>query len=116
MKFAAGQGILGRIPFANGSMPEYDRPYLVVSANDEYIEVLIISSIKGKERKLLFPSNERLKVYDPPFDKPSFVKLDSLTRVAKADWTEFKILRGAQTLDKTELSRILDLLKDFKNK
>ena len=113
MNFAAGQGILGRIPFANGSMPEYDRPYLVVSANDEYIEVLIISSIKGKERKLLFPSNERLKVYDPPFDKPSFVKLDSLTRVAKADWTELKILRGGEPLDKTEFSRILNLLQDF---
>lgn len=77
MDFAAGQGILGRIPFANGNMPEYDRP--VISVNADYIEVLIISSIKGKERKLLFPSNERLKIYDPPFDKPSFVKLDSLT-------------------------------------
>jgi len=79
MDFAAGQGILGRIPFANGNMPEYDRPYLVISVNADYIEVLIISSIKGKERKLLFPSNERLKIYDPPSDKPSFVKLDSLT-------------------------------------
>ena len=113
MNFAAGQGILGRLPFANGSMPEYDRPYLVVSANDEYIEVLIISSIKGKERKLLFPSNERLKVYDPPFDKPSFVKLDSLMRVAKAGWTELKILRSGEPLNKTEFLRILNLLQDF---
>ncbi|MBP5592097.1 hypothetical protein J6Y50_09645 [bacterium] len=111
MDFAAGQGILGRIRFADGNMPEYDRTYLITAATDDYLEVLNVSSIKGKERKLFFPSNERLKIYHPPFAKPSFVKLDSLTKVYKTDWNQLKILCGGRTLDKNEFARILNLLQ-----
>lgn len=59
---------------------------LVVTARRDYIEVLNVSSIRGKERKLAFPTNERLRIYNPPFVMPSFVKLDSLTRVESSDW------------------------------
>lgn len=86
MSFVVGQGVLGRIRFVDGDVPAYDRTYLVVTAEPDYIEVLNVSSIRGKERKLAFPTNERLKTYKPPFVMPSFVKLDSLTRVESADW------------------------------
>ena len=66
MSFVVGQGVLGRIRFVDGDVPAYDRTYLVVTAEPDYIEVLNVSSIRGKERKLAFPTNERLKTYKPP--------------------------------------------------
>lgn len=110
MSFVVGQGILGKIRFKDGVFPAYDRTYLVVTAEADYIEVLNVSSVKGKERKLAFPTNERLRLFNPPFVMPSFVKLDSLTRVEKADWGNFQILNSGKTLDGTELARIKSLL------
>ena len=110
MSFIEGQGVLGRIRFVDGELPAYDRTYLVITANTDYIEVLNVSSIRGKERKLAFPSNERLRVYNPPFLKPSFVKLDSLTRVERNDWGNLQVLNFGRTLDAAELKRIKGLL------
>lgn len=59
MNFVVGQGVLGKIRFVDGKMPAYDRTYLVVTVEPDYIEVLNVSSIRGKERKLAFPTNER---------------------------------------------------------
>lgn len=111
MQFLEGQGILGKIQFIDGSMPEYDRTYLIVSVNTDSIEVLNVSSIRGKERKLLFPFNERLRLYNPPFWKPSFVKLDSLMQVSLSECSDFFLLSGGARLDMTELQRIKKLLK-----
>lgn len=107
MSFRKGQGILGRIAFADGSIPEYERPYLVVSATEEYIEVLNVSSIKGKERKLAFRTNKRIIKYNPPFMKPTFVKLDSLTRVPNTEWGSLRVLHDGEALDADELAEII---------
>ena len=40
MGFVAGQGVLGRIRFVDGTIPAYDRTYLVVNVEADYIEVL----------------------------------------------------------------------------
>ena len=61
MSFQVGQGVLGKIRFVDGEFPAYDRTYLVVTAEQDYIEVLNVSLIRGKERKLAFPTNERLR-------------------------------------------------------
>ena len=110
MKFTEGHGVLGRIKFVDGVMPAYDRTYLVVGVCEEYLEVLNVSSIRGKERKLAFPANERIRKYNPPFVVPSFVKLDSLTRVPQSDWTNLQILNGGRTLDHEELVGIKNML------
>lgn len=110
MSFVVGQGVLGRIRFVDGEVPAYDRTYLVVTAEPDYIEVLNVSSIRGKERKLAFPTNERLRIYNPPFVMPSFVKLDSLTRVESADWGNLQVLNSGRTLDGNELARIKGML------
>lgn len=110
MNFIEGHGILGRIRFVDGTMPDYDRTYLVVTVANDYIEVLNVSSIRGKERKLAFPTNERLRSYNPPFVMPSFVKLDSLTKVFKSDWENLQILNNGRTLDSNELARIKNML------
>lgn len=72
--------------------------------------MLNVSSIRGKERKLAFSTNERLRSFKPPFLKPSFVKLDSLTQVKRADWSELQVLHNGATLDQGELDRIKKLL------
>lgn len=111
MNFMEGHGVHGKIRFIDGEAPVYDRTYLVVTVSVEYIEVLNVSSIKGKERKLAFPTNERLKNYNPPFIKPSFVKLDSLTRAPKTEWGNLVILNQGRTLDNRELDRIKKMIK-----
>lgn len=65
--FVEGQGILGKIRFVDGELPEYNRTYLIINVTSEYIEVLNVSSIRGKERKLAFSTNERLRSFKPPF-------------------------------------------------
>lgn len=110
MNFIEGQGILGRVRFVDGEMPEYDRTYLVVNVDTDYIEVVNVSSIRGKERKLAFSTNERLRVYNPPFVKPSFVKLDSLTKIDRTDWGNIHLLSNGRTLDADELKRIKALI------
>ena len=111
MNFVEGQGVLGKIRFVDGEFPSYDRTYLIVTVELDYMEVLNVSSIKGKERKLAFSSNERLRTYDPPFKKPSFVKLDSLTRIESADWGNLQVLNSGRTLDAAELARIKGMLQ-----
>ena len=108
--FVEGQGILGKIRFVDGELPEYNRTYLIINVTSEYIEVLNVSSIRGKERKLAFSTNERLRSFKPPFLKPSFVKLVSLTQVKRADWSELQVLHNGVTLDQGELDRIKKLL------
>ena len=110
MSFVVGQGVLGRIRFVDGEVPAYDRTYLVVTVEPDYIEVLNVSSIRGKERKLAFPTNERLRIYNPPFVMPSFVKLDSLTRIESADWGNLQVLNSGRILDGNELARIKGML------
>jgi len=110
MNFVEGQGVLGKIRFSDGDFPEYDRTYLTVHVESDYIEILVVSSIKGKEHKLAFPTNTSIKPYNPPFLKPSFVKLDSLTRVNKADWGLLHVLNGGRPLSSAELARIKSLI------
>lgn len=114
MSFIEGQGVLGRIMFIDGTMPEYDRTYLVVTVTNDYIEVLNVSSIRSKERKLAFPTNVRINNYNPPFKFPSFVKLDSLKKVYQDEWGNLQILNNGRSLDSNELNKIKSLLDNFK--
>ncbi len=63
MHFMEGQGVLGKIPFKDGTIPAYNRTYLVVNVSSDYIEVLNVSSIAGKERKLAYLTNKRISKY-----------------------------------------------------
>lgn len=110
MHFVEGQGILGKIKFVDGTMPQYARTYLVINVRESYVEILNVSSIKGKERKLAFPTNKRIRMYNPPFLKPSFVKLDSLVRVNKSELVDIVLLNNGRTLDGNELKQIKKLL------
>ena len=105
--FIAGQAFWGRIRFPDGEFPAYERPYLVVGADGEYIEILTVSSVVGKEWKLTLPTNKVISKYDPPFPRSTFVKLDSLQRVHISDLASVKLAKGGRMLDATELSEII---------
>lgn len=113
MRFEVGQGIKGKIRFKDGTIPEYERVYLVVGVGADYIDVLNLSTIRGKEWKLAFDSNRRIIKYKPPFYKPSFVKLDSLTRVRLDEDAILTILYNGEKLDEEELSAILRMYPAF---
>lgn len=112
-KFLAGQAFWGRIRFPDGAFPEYDKPYLIVRSEEDYIEILTVSSVVGKEWKLTLPANKEIMKYDPPFPKRTFVKLDSLQKVHISDLSNVSIARGGRTLDAAELSEIVHAIIPF---
>ena len=107
--FQAGQGILGKIPFKDGQYPRYARTYLVVKVTTTHLSVLNVSSVVGKEHKLLFSTNRQIVKYNPPFSKGSFVKLDSLVTIPLSDCKSYGVhlLQGGLCLDAAELSSII---------
>ena len=109
--YTAGQGILAKIRFRDGKMPLSDRTYLIVETGDNFIKVLNVSSSEGKESKLQMKSNEPLSQYEPPFKKPSFVKLDSLVRIDNPP--SYKILHNGDLLNNADLSNIITKLKEY---
>lgn len=109
--YQVGQGILGRIKFRDGEMPQYDRPYLIVQVNNNSIGVLNVSSVKGKEDKAIFNTNYVISNFNPPFIKPSFVKLDSLTIVTESFIdNNCTLLKGGALLHPLEINSILSKL------
>lgn len=74
--------------------------------------MLNISSVNGKEHKLIRDSNELLLQYNPPFRVPSFVKLDALYILDYFDDLSQLVFRSG-LLDSGELIRIQDKLKIF---
>ena len=55
MTYKKGQGILGRIRFKDGSMPKYDRTYLIVETGENYIKTLLVEakSLGIREEELI---------------------------------------------------------------
>lgn len=105
--FVAGQAFWGKIRFPDGTFPAYDRPYLVVGIDGDYIEILTVSSVAGKEWKLTLPSNKEIFNYNPPFPRRTFVKLDSLQKVHITNLSNVNIAKNGKTLDAVELSEII---------
>lgn len=105
--FIVGQAFWGKVRFPDGGFPAYDRPYLVVGIDGDYIEILTVSSVAGKEWKLTLPSNKEILNYNPPFPKRTFVKLDSLQRVHITNLSNVNIAKNGKTLDAVELSEII---------
>lgn len=109
--FKIGQVLLGKLPYQDGEVPNYLRPYLIVEIGDNDIGVLIISSSEGKEHKLLFKSNYSIKIYNPPLLKPSFVKLDSLQKISISTANKMKLLDNGKSLNEEDVKTILLKIK-----
>ncbi|EOS7841261.1 hypothetical protein ED263_RS05430 [Enterococcus hirae] len=110
---AVGEAYLGKISFVDGAKPLYSRPYLVVEILPDGVNVLNISSSKGKEQKLLYNSNYELKQYKPPFVKPSFAKLDSKKFISFEELQTLKLLHNGHKSNSSDLNNILQKIRSF---
>lgn len=98
-----------KIPsFADGGPCSYNRTFLVIEVDltNSKISILNVSSIRGKEHKLSFPTNLRIINFQPPFVMPSFIKLDAVYELEYFPGLEKTILCDGDTLSNEELIRI----------
>ena len=80
---------------------------LVINRDDETntIKMINVSSIKGKEHKLLYDSNIEIKNYKP-LPVPTFAKLDTIYTIDNfSDLENFMSFNGAKISD-SEMSNI----------
>lgn len=115
MSIKKGQGLFFKLEkFANGAICEKARPFLVIDIieNSNIIQVLNISSARGKEARLAYDSNLIIRKYKPPFKEPSFVKLDELYEIEYD--SNLKILYNGVPIDEDEYMRIINKFNDYK--
>ena len=108
--YVIGQGLFGKIKFVDGQYPGYDRAYLIVFVCSNKIGTLNVSSVAGKEHKLLLRTNKEITKYNPPFYKKSFVKLDSLTYISIQNAQHMHLMDNGRTLDRAELKCIINAI------
>ncbi|CAN7221838.1 hypothetical protein [Rossellomorea sp. LjRoot5] len=115
MNIQKGQGLKLCLDFADGQECTYPRTFLVLDADQStsQLSLLNISSIKGKEHKLLFSSNERIILYNPPFYLASFVKLDAQYTIDYFTDLDSTIMAKGKALDPEEFQRIEQRYIDF---
>ena len=101
-----GQIILAKLKYKDGKGRLKKRPYLVVRVDGNEIDVLTVSSVEGKEHKLGFKSNYRLRNYNPPFIKDSFVKLDSIQKI-NLEEINYSIGGNGMVLNEYDVNEIL---------
>lgn len=83
-----------KIPFKNGSITPYPRFYVVVEVTDTIFKCLNMSSIRGKERKLLYPSNKEIFNCIPPMRKRTMIKLDEEYEIELNEHAESKVFNS----------------------
>jgi len=107
--FQVGHVIKVKMPFLDGIQSQYPRPYLIIRADADTVDILNISSTSGKEHKLLYPTNIAILRYNPPLNVPSFVKLDSMQTVKISDLHSWgvKLYGNGQPLNQEDTERIL---------
>ncbi len=107
MNIIVGHVLVLKLPFANGAPCFSKRPFLVIDKKDQTLDLLNISSTKGKERKLLFPSNLRIKKFYPPLDNPSFIKMDELYTIDNFDELHKSLYKNRPPIITEEVNRII---------
>ncbi|WP_143006883.1 hypothetical protein [Paenibacillus tianmuensis] len=107
MNIIPGQGLWLKGRFANGTQCDYNRPFLVIENTGTIIKALNVSSLRGKETKLIIPSNKNLSKHFPPFPQPSFVKLDEIYHYESFSELEQSVMSSGKCLDTGLLSQVI---------
>ncbi|MFD1136776.1 hypothetical protein [Paenibacillus urinalis] len=111
-----GHGLLLSSRFTDGQECPRPRTFLVIENTGTLITALNISSSKGKEAKIAFmDSNKLIKIHYPPFNQPSFVKLDAIYYFEAFDNLERALLCNRQKLNSTELGKVLNWHSSYKS-
>lgn len=108
MNIEEGQILNFLPPILDGNEKSDKRRYmLVVNSNEETKEIsmLNVSSIKGKEAKLLMDSNMPIENYSP-LVVPSFAKLKTTYKIKYFDELENYVFFGGTKLGKEQLEKI----------
>ena len=93
-------------PKLDGNFVSDKRRYMVITNDNEELEMINISSLKGKERKLMFPGN--IKLYNrEPFLAPSFAKVDTIYKMEYFPKLEEFISFGGEKLNEEDFNNIL---------
>ncbi|WP_188453812.1 hypothetical protein [Virgibacillus oceani] len=113
-----GHALHFQLPFGDGDLPKYPRPYLVVNVKPEYLYLLNVSSIKKKIWKLEKPSNKQIDnhYHYPPFPYPSFVKMDFVYRIPNKEYLKQYLMDNGSCLHKFALDEIVHALLEFQEK
>lgn len=113
-----GQVITLRIRFNNsGSISIKKHPYLIVDINElfNYVEVVQIDSLAGKEYKAAFRSNKVILSTNPDeavIDKDSFVQLDNkFTIECYAELVKYR--RQVDKLSIGKLQKVVEAYKKY---
>ncbi|MBR3152944.1 MAG: hypothetical protein IKF52_05025 [Clostridia bacterium] len=108
MKIEEGHLLKFIPPILDGNSYGNKKRYmLVINCDNENntIEMINVSSIKGKEHKLLYDSNIEIKNYNP-LPVPTFAKLDTLYTIDNfSDLQKFMSFNGTK-ISNSEISNI----------
>jgi hypothetical protein len=114
MAIIPGHILALKLPFANGTPCFSKRPFLVIDKHNDTLDLLNVSSSRGKEKKLLYASNESINCYDPPLDQPSFLKLDELYTIDYFDDLHKSIYKGRPPIISEEYARLTNEFFKYK--
>lgn len=93
-------------PRLDGIDKNTDRRYMVIMRKSNIIEMINISKVQGKERKMFITGNKRLKDFTP-FKVPSFAKADTLYKLEYFPEIEKFISFGGMKIRKEEFYNII---------
>lgn len=114
MNIEPGQGLFLKIPFfGDGEVATKARTFLVISTTENTVAMINVSSVAGKEAKILWPSNERIINHRPPFPVPSFVKLDVVYEIEYFNNIQKAVMHNSEILNNEELKRIITKLYKY---
>lgn len=111
-----GNALNIQLPFGDGGLPKYPRPYLVIDSDEDFLYLLNVSSIRRKEWKLDIDSNKKIENQYPPFPLPSFVKMDYVYQVPNIDSLESYLMDNGATLHNDSLQDIVNSLNAYESK
>ncbi|MGG0718654.1 hypothetical protein ABE096_13815 [Robertmurraya massiliosenegalensis] len=115
MTIIPGHVLALKLPFVNGAPCFSKRPFLVIEKQGNILNLLNVSSTKGKEKKLLYPSNEPIKEYDPPLDQPSFLKMDELYTIDYFENLHKSIYKRRAPINTLEFERLISEYMKYKH-
>ena len=117
MLIEEGQILVLNMQVNNSGLILYKHPYLVLFANEEYIEIAQVDSLAGKEFKAAKKSNKIIYCDNPDetvIDKDSYIQLDNLLRIEYFDELS-KMRRQPDKLSGEKFEEVIEAYVNYQN-
>ncbi|EJT6473308.1 hypothetical protein N2W44_000377 [Clostridium perfringens] len=110
------QVIWAKINFISGDIAEYERPFLVIGEEEDYLITLNCGSIKRSNLyKMLSDNYVRLKRHRPPFNVKTFVQVNEIYKVPKVPEID-KAMKSTVKLDERDFNIVMDYYNFYDEK